>query len=1141
MSKFVHLHTHSHYSLLDGLGKIPDLVNRAKELKMEALALTDHGVMYGAIEFYKECLKAGIKPIIGTEMYIAPRRMQDKETKTDGSPYHLVLLAKNETGYKNLLKIVSAAHLEGFYYKPRVDKKYLANHAEGLIALSACMGGEIPLNSSQKDKIVQIANSYLKIFGKENFFLELQFHPEYPDQGKINQALIDLAKKTGIALVATNDIHYVKKEDKDAHEVLLAVQTGKNYDDNDRMTLKNFDLSMTSPEEMLKLAGNPEYLENAAKIAGRCDLKISLGQTILPKFEVPKGETAKTYLEKLCQEGMIKRYGKVTTQVKERLNYELSIIEKCKFEDYFLIVADYVGFAKESGILVGPGRGSAAGSMVSYVLDITDLDPIEYNLLFERFLNPERISPPDIDLDFADDRREEVIQYISKKYGQDHVAQIITFGVMKARMAIRDVARALGMSYDDGDRIAKLIPMGLTLDESLSTVSELKSIYENEPNFTKLIDMAKRLENVVRNAGTHAAGVVISEKPLTEYVPLQHPPKGEESLITQYSMNYLDDIGLLKVDILGLANLTIIKNCLRIIRKISQSEIDLDKIPNDDKKTFELLSAGATAGVFQLESDGMKRYLKDLKPNNFEDILSMVALYRPGPMESINDFINAKHGRKKITYLDPKLQPILEKTYGVIVTQDQVLQIARYFAGFSYGEADILRKAVGKKIKKLLDEQKEKFLSGAIKTGADKKTAENVWNFIEPFAKYGFNRAHAACYAKISYQTAYLKARYPSAFMAAWLTAEQQNIDKIAFAVAECRRMNIEVLPPDVNESFVEFGVVKDTNNIRFGLAAIKNVGAGVSEKIVEERKTGGPYVSLEDFLKRLTGRILNKKVIEALVKSGGLDRFGERNQMLSAIEQILKFISNLDKKAAKDQLNLFSEKTKIEVSKLVLPETPPADKKLRLSWEKELLGMYISDHPLKGMENVLSEAGTPINELDSKNIGKKVKIAGIITYVRKIVTKNKEPMLFATLEDISGKTEVLVFPKVLKQNNQIWQTDSIVAIEGKTNSKDGDLKIIAESITEVNIGQHKEMVPNKMIINIPSSTKKDLLEKIKEIISNYPGEIPVWLKIPKNGGFNDIKTKSSVSFDRTLQKKLNELLGQKAARFDTSTTNPAI
>jgi len=1149
MAKFVHLHTHSHYSLLDGLGKLPDLIHYAKELGMDTLALTDHGVIYGAVEFYKKCHDEGIKPIIGVEAYIAPRRMQDKEPRVDSSAYHLILLAKNLDGYKNLLKIVSAAHLEGYYYKPRIDKEFLRNHSNGLIALSACLAGEIPrlAVSGQKENLIAAIKEYQEIFGAENFYLELQNH-ELAEQKIVNETLKKIAKEMRIGLVATNDIHYVRHEDKDAHEVLLAVQTGKDFDDENRLSLKDFDLSMRSPEQMIEdFKDVPEAIENTVKIAEMCNVELELGKTILPKFEVPEGETSESWLRKKCYEGANVRYKEITDKVKERLEYELSVILKCHFEDYFLIVQDYVLFAKKSGILVGPGRGSAAGSIIAYVLGITDLDPLTYNLLFERFLNPERISPPDIDLDFADDRRAEVIQYITQRYGTDHVAQIITFGLMKARMAIRDVSRALGMSYDDGDRIAKLIPMGMTLNESLENVSELKKIYDTEPKFTRLIDMAKRLENVARNAGTHAAGVVISQDPLTDHVALQFPPRGEGNIVTQYSMKYIDEVGLLKVDILGLANLTIIKNALRIIKKIAGDEIDLDKIVIDDKKTYELLARAETSGVFQLESDGMKRYLKELKPTVFEDIISMVALYRPGPLDSIPDFIASKHGRKKITYLHPTLEPILKDTYGVIVTQDQVLQIARHFSGFTYGQADILRKAVGKKIKKLLDEQKEKFIQGAIDQGVDNNQAQQVWDFIEPFAKYGFNRAHAACYAMIAYQTAYLKAHYPSAFMAAWLTAEQQNIDKVAFAITECQRMGIEVLPPDINESFVEFGVVKETGNIRFGLAAIKNVGVGVSDSIVEERKANGSYKDFTDFVTRLGSKVLNKKVLEALAKSGGLDSLIERNQVLVNVEIITKYMSNLEKQSAKNQMNLFADlAAKPAVADLKLEGAAIADQKVRLAWEKELLGIYLSDHPLKNVAEQLKTITVPITALNNAVDIKKARIGGVVATFRKIMTKSKEPMLFATVEDISGKIEVVVFPKLYIKDQEIWSSNEPLIIEGRLDSKDDTLKIIAESVVKLDDFKAEEKVskgtlvsaeeienPTQIAITLPRNAKKEILEQIKNVLISHPGELSVILKVPQNGSFQEVKTKTRVQKNIRLVNELADIVGKKMITFN--------
>jgi len=1133
MSNFVHLHTHSHYSLLDGLGKIPDLVSRAKELGMETLALTDHGTMYGVVEFYKKCQEEGIKPILGVETYIAPRRMEDKEPKLDTKPYHLILLAKNKTGYQNLIKIVTAAHLVGHYYRPRVDKEFLKKHSEGLIALSACFFGEIPqlIVSNNLIKAKEAIKQYQEIFGKENFYLELQDHPELKEQETVNNGLIKLSKELGSPLVATCDIHYVNPDDREAHEVLLAVQTGKDYDDENRLSLQETDLSMRSPEDMIRVFKDvPEAIENTLKIASLCNLELDFGKAILPEFKLPADETPKSYLEKKVQIGLKKKFNELSPEIKKRINYEMSVIEKTKFEDYILIVADYVNFAKENGILVGPGRGSAAGSLVSYVLGITDLDPIKYDLLFERFLNPERIAPPDIDLDFADNRRDEVIKYISKKYGADHVAQIITFGTMASRGSVRDTGRALGMAYTDVDKIAKLIPFGLTLAQSLEAVSELKDLYNKDASVKHLLDMAQKLEGVARHASTHAAGLVISKDPLVEHVPLQYSPRGNQEIITQFAMNELEAVGLIKMDILGLANLSIMGNALKIIKKTKDQEIFLNKIPLDDKKTYELLARAETTGVFQLESDGMKRYLKELKPTEFENIIAMVALYRPGPMGLIPDYIAGKHGRKKVTYLHPKLEPILKNTYGIAVYQEQVLQMARDIAGFSLGEADILRKAVGKKIRKLLMEQEKKFVVGAVKNGVSKAVAEKLFRFIEPFAEYGFNRAHAACYAMISYQTAYLKTYFPSEFMAALLTSEQNNLDKLAVAITESERMKIKVLPPDVNESFVDFGVVKETGNIRFGLAAIKNVGVGVAEAIVEDRKKVGNYILLEDFLRRLGPKVLNKKSVESLAKAGALDRFAERNQILSGMEQILKFLSNLGKASSRDQLNLFSTKKK-DLATLDLPQIDPASKKTKLSWEKELLGMYVSEHPLAGMEKIIKKNGRPINEL-SENIKGKINVAGIISHIQKILTKSKEPMLFVTLEDTTGRIEVIVFPKVLNKNVLLWQSDAIVCIKGHINNKDGVLKIIAEEINEINTGEAETAAPEKLIINLPSNVDKEILQKIKEILLKSPGKLPVILRLARNGNFQEIKTKTKVSFDPSIVKLLGQIISPDQANF---------
>src|SRR3989339_1232718 len=836
--KFTHLHVHSHYSLLDGLPKIDELLDYVKELGMDSVAITDHGVMYGAVEFFKKAKSKKIKPIIGCEVYCAFEKRSDKRPGIDSPRYHLILLAKNEKGYKNLVQLVTKAHLDGFYYKPRIDDELLEKHAEGLIGMSACLQGKIPrlLLSNRNEEAEALAKKYESFFGKGNFYLELQHHASIPDQAVLNKKLIELSKKTGIPLVCTNDIHYLKKDDSEAQDVLMLINTGSDLNDPERLTMTQDDFSMKSPEEMAEFFKEiPEAVENTQKIADACNFNFELGRTKLPVFPLPEGKTAEKYLEELCQHGLEKRYDKnPPPEVLKRLNYELSIIEKTGFAGYFLIVQDFVNWAKQNRIIVGPGRGSAGGSLVAYLTNITNVDPLKHNLLFERFLNPERISMPDIDLDFADRRRDEVIKYVAEKYGQDHVAQIITFGTMAARAVIRDVGRALQYTYSYCDQMAKMIPLGMDLSETLEKVDEFKNLYESDQMAKRLIDLGKKLEGVARHASTHACGVVISADPLTDSVPLQRPTQEDGNIISQYEMHSIEDLGLLKMDFLGLKNLTIIEDTLaRIYVLHNNLKIDMDKIPEDDPKTFELLQSAITTSIFQLESDGMKRYLKELHPTTFEDITAMVALYRPGPMQFIPDYIARKHGRQKIEYLHPKLELILNETQGICIYQEQLMKIAQEVCGFTLGEADVLRKAVGKKIKELLDAQENKFVDGAIKNGATKKIAQELWQWILPFASYGFNKSHSAAYATIAYQTAYLKAHYPIEFMASVLTSEKADVERIAFLIDECQKMNVEVLPPNINESLKNFTVVEGRSQIRFGLLAVKNDGAFVNKKII--------------------------------------------------------------------------------------------------------------------------------------------------------------------------------------------------------------------------------------------------------------------------------------------------------------------
>ncbi len=1051
--KFTHLHLHSHYSLLDGLPKINEILDYVQELKMDSVALTDHGVLYGAVEFFKEAQKRGIKPIIGCELYLALEGLNQKRPNIDNRRYHLVVLAKNEEGYKNLVKLVTRAHLDGFYYKPRADEELLRNHSSGLIALSACLQGKIPqlILAGRIEEAKKQSLKYQEIFGKDNFYLELQDHPNIPEQKKINKAIIEISKELKIPLVATNDIHYLKPEDAESQDILMLINTGADPNDPERLTMKNDDFSMKSLEEMEKIFKDvPEAIENTQKIAEACNFKFQIGKVQLPYFSVPSGKTQNDFLEELCNQGLQKRFGeKPTKETIDRLAYELSVIKKTGFASYFLIVQDFVKWAKENRIVVGPGRGSAAGSLVSYLIDITNVDPIKYNLLFERFLNPDRISMPDIDLDFTDRRRDEVINYIIQKYGKDKVAQIITFGTMAARAVIRDVGRALSYPYSDCDRIAKMIPFGFSLQESLQKVSEFKGVYETDDKLKILIDFAKKLEGRVRHASTHACGVVISNEPLENLVPLQHPPQSETAIVTQYEMHAIEDLGLLKMDLLGLKNLTIIEDCLARIYEVQKKSINIENIPLDDDKVYKLLQEGSTVGVFQLESSGMQRYLKELKPTEFNDAVAMIALYRPGPMAFLPDYINGKHKKKKIEYLHPKLKSILELTYGICVYQEQLMEIAQKLAGFTLAEADVLRKAVGKKIESLLLSQKEKMIQGMIKNNVDQKSAEKIWEWVLPFAEYGFNRSHATAYAMIAYQTAYLKTHYPVEFMASLLTSEKADVERIAVLIKECEKMGIEVLAPDINESFRNFSVVPKENKIRFGLLAIKNVGEVIVETIITERKKAGPFKSIYDFVSRINSRNLNKKSLESLIKAGVFDKFEERGRLLSGLEDILETNREIQKTANNGQKNLFEGALNF-IPSLKLKPAAPASLTERLKWEKDLLGLYVSSHPLEDYKNILEKKVLSIINIDDSLIGKRVRIGGVILNIKRIVAKNGKPMLFLNLEDLTGKIEVVVFPDVIKKNPEALQEDKIIFIEGRIDNRNGDKKIVAERVEEI-------------------------------------------------------------------------------------------
>ncbi len=1052
--KFTHLHVHSHYSLLDGLPKIDEILDYVKESGMDSVALTDHGVLYGAVEFYKKAKERGIKAIIGCEVYLSLERMDQKRPNIDNKRYHLVLLVKNEQGYKNLVKLVSKAHLEGFYYKPRVDEELLEKYGSGLIGLSACLQGKIPqlILANKIEEAKKQALQYQKIFGKDNFYLEIQNHPNIPEQKKINQALVSFSKELKIPLVATNDVHYLKPEDVEAQDILMLINTGADPNDPERLTMKTDDFSMRTPREMEEFfKETPEALKNTQKIAELCNFQFKLGETKLPYFQVPNKKTPNEYLEELCEQGLKNRFGnKPQKEVIERLKYELSVIKNMGFSPYFLIVQDFVNWAKDNRIVVGPGRGSAPGSLVSYLLNITSVDPLKYNLLFERFLNPGRTSGlPDIDLDFTDRRRDEVIDYVAQKYGKDRVAQIITFGTMAARAAIRDVGRALGYDYSFCDRIAKIIPLGFTLEQTLKQVNEFKEIYETDDKAKQLIDFAKKLEGRARHASTHACGVVIAAEPLENLIPVQYSPKSDETIITQYEMYTIEDLGLLKMDLLGLKNLTIIEDCLARVYKVQNKSLNIENIPFDDKKTYKLLQDGETKGVFQCESDGMTRYLKQLEPNEFEDIIAMIALYRPGPISFIPDFIKGKHKKKKVEYLHPKLKPILESTYGICVFQEQLMQIARDLAGFTLSEADVLRKAVGKKIKSLLVSQKEKFITGMIKNKIDKRIAQKIWEWVLPFARYGFNKSHSTAYAMIAYQTAYLKTHYPIEFMAALLTSEKADIERIAVLIKECQKMGIEVLPPDINESFRNFSVVPEENKIRFGLLAIKNVGNNVVEAIISERKGSGSFKSISDFISRIPSKDLNKKSLESLIKSGAFDKLEERSKLLFNMEEILEANREIQRNINNGQKNLFENSPHFSSSLKLKPakETPLPEK---LNWEKELLGLYISAHPLESFKTVLEKKALPLAHIDKSIVGKRVRIGGIISTVKRIITKTGKPMLFLSLEDITDKIEVVVFPGIIERNPTAFQENKIVFIKGRVDNRDNTPKIICEEIEEI-------------------------------------------------------------------------------------------
>ena len=1149
MHAFVHLHTHTAYSLLDGAGKIDLLVKRAKELEMPALAITDHGVMYGVVDFYKACQKAGIKPIIGCEVYVAPKSRFEKIGRDD-SPYHLVLLVKNEEGYRNLVHLVSKAYLEGFYYKPRVDRELLSQYHEGLIALSACLAGEVPQDILNNDlaKAKEDILWYKNLFGEGNYYLEIQNHG-LPEQMTVNQALAQLSQQTGVPLVATNDNHYVYREDAQMQDVMLCIQTGKTIADNNRMRFEGSEFYLKSYDEMQKALGEyPKALDITVEISEKCNFDFTFGENHMPIFAVPEGYTLESYLEELCQDGLKKRYKNLTAEHYERLNYELNVIKQMGYTGYFLIVWDFINFARKNNIYVGPGRGSAAGSIVSYVLYITNIDPLKYDLLFERFLNPERVSMPDIDIDFCYERRGEVIDYVIERYGIDHVAQIITFGTLAAKGAVRDVGRVMNIPLTTVNKVAKLVPneANITLKKAIENSAELRALMAEDENINQLILMAQKLEGMPRHAGTHAAGVVISEKPLEYYLPLQLTNDG--NIITQLAKENVEEMGLLKMDFLGLRTLTVINKAIEAIKQNHGIELDFQQIDMDDEATYELLRQGEAIGVFQMEGNGLRAVLKDLAPTNLEDIIVLEALYRPGPLGSgmVTDFIDRRHGKKEIEYLHPLLEPILKPTYGVIVYQEQVMRIASSLAGFTLGEADLLRRAMGKKKPEIIAGLKQQFVQGAVNNGIEQKTAEKIFELIEYFAGYGFNKSHSAAYAVVSFQTAYLKAHYPAEFMAALLTSVMDNIDRVTFYVGECRRMGIEVMEPDINISGEDF--TSDGKNIRFGLGAIKGVGKNPIAAIVSERQKGGKFTSLQEFCQRVDLQSFNRKVMESLIKGGAFSNLpGSRAQQMAILEPCLLQGLEIEKRRQSKQISLFDLAGESDGAQgyapIELPQCGEFSNREILAMEKEMLGMYLSGHPLNEYAARLEEATSmPIGSISAEDDQRMVYLGGILTEVKFSTTKKGESMAYVTLEDLSGSIETLIFPRNLASNRPFLEDDNIVLVKGRINYQEETPKFFAEEVKplakESNAMEQSPAAKTDIVYQAKNEavkiylqlygekSHKDFLPQILKVLSDYPGNCPVYLYYKEQKKMTLAPKDYWVQDNEELYLRLAQLLG---------------
>nr|WP_314278888.1 DNA polymerase III subunit alpha [uncultured Peptostreptococcus sp.] len=1141
---FCHLHVHTEYSLLDGFSRLDRLISRIKELGMSACAITDHGSMFGVVDFYKKCKSAGIKPIIGCEVYLAPRGMKSKDSSIDKYSSHLILLAENNQGYKNLIKIVSDAYVDGFYYKPRTDKDQLKKYSEGIICLSACLNGEIPkaLLARNYDKARHLAQEYIDIFGKDNFFLEVQDHKLAEDK-EVNSGLLKLSKEMNIPLVATNDAHYVYREDAKIQDVLMCIQMQKTLDDPSRMRFPNDEFYIKSRKEMEDLfTFSPESIDNTLNIAQRCNVEFDFDSYHIPTFNVPEGHTPLTYLQELCKKGLVERYGdkdgKVEGSLIDRLNYEIEVIANMGYIEYFLIVWDFINYSKKNNIMVGPGRGSAAGSIVAYTLRITDIDPIKYNLLFERFLNPERVTMPDIDIDFCYERREEVIDYVKRKYGIDHVAQIITFGTMGAKLAIRDVGRVLDVAYNKVDSVAKEIPfaLGMTIDKAFEINPNLGNLYDSDNEIKEIVDISKEIEGMVRHASTHAAGVVISKKPVYEYVPLY---KNQDSITTQFTMTTLEELGLLKMDFLGLRTLTVIRDALDLIeinreKKGYKEKIDFSKMEYDDIKVFDMISQANTLGVFQLESGGMRNFMKQLKPNCFEDIVAGISLFRPGPMDSIPTYINCKNNPNQVTYLHEKLRPILDVTYGCLVYQEQVMQVVRDLGGYSLGRSDSVRRAMSKKKMDVMEKERQYFIhgkldendnieiAGCVRNGVPEDVANQIFDDMIDFAKYAFNKSHAAAYGVLSYETAYLKCYYPVEFMAALMTSIMGNNDKVVEYMRECSSMGIKVLPPDINKSFSKFSV--DGDHIRFGLAAVKNVGANAIDNIVAEREANGPYKNLTDLVKRIDSKFTNKKTIESLIKCGAFDSTGDnRASLMFAYEEVLDSISRDRKRNVEGQISMFdmfdavANDDKFEIGKIKKIED--FKDRIRLDMEKEVLGLYVSGHPLAEYSEKIDYRTSISNVLINKLKEEPEKlleindqdhiIGGMIISKKLFTTKNNDIMAFINIEDLYGSMEVVVFPRVLEKYKDLIKEDEIVLIKGKISIRgDEDVSLIAGQVKSIDDdsefasqkptynsyyrSQELDETGKKVYLRIDSMDNESILNKIYETIRVHQGRDPV-------------------------------------------------